>query len=203
MLSSLKAKRAALAVAGAAIQAVGICNIHAFAQVTEGGVIGATLLLDYWFHISPAWSSFVMSAACYLLGWRTLGKEFILYSLIASLSYSIFYALLEPFAPLWPGLIVHPLWSALLGAVFVGVGAGLSIRAGGALVGDDALAMSLSRLLKWDIQWVYLITDLTVLALSATYIPWQKLIYSLMTVVLSGQIIGWVQKIRLPGHKDA
>lgn len=195
LFDCLTGKRVALVVAGAAIQAVGICNIHAFAQVTEGGVIGATLLLDYWCHISPAVSSFVLSAVCYFLGWRTLGKEFIVYSVLASFSYSVFYALLEPFAPLWPGLVTSPLWSALCGAVFVGVGAGLSIRAGGALVGDDALAMSLSKLLRWDIQWVYLITDLTVLGLSMTYIPWQKLIYSLLTVILSGQIIGWVQKI--------
>ena len=55
--------------------------------------------------------------------------------------------------------------------------------------------MSLSRILKRDIQWVYLFSDLVVLALSATYIPWQKLDYSLLTVLLSGQIIGWVQKI--------
>ena len=98
------------------------------------------------------------------------------------------------------GLIVsepaqYVILAALIGAVFVGVGAGLSVRAGGAPGGDDALAMSLSRILKRDIQWVYLFSDLVVLALSATYIPWQKLGYSLLTVLLSGQIIGWVQKI--------
>ena len=35
----------------------------------------------------------------------------------------------------------------------------------------------------------------TVLALSATYIDLPKLACSLLTVVLSGQIIGWVQRI--------
>ncbi len=189
-----------LVLAGAAIQAVGVSNIHAFSGVTEGGVLGATLLINYWLHISPAITSFVMNAACYLLGWRTLGKEFIWYSLLAGVGFSLFYALCEPFAPLWPELVQSPLWSALLGAVFIGVGAGMGVRGGGASAGDDALAMSLSRILKWDIQWVYLITDFTVLALSATYIPLNKLAYSLLTVLLSGQIIGWIQKI--PGKKE-
>lgn len=189
-----------LVLAGAAIQAVGVSNIHAFSGVTEGGVLGATLLINYWLHISPAITSFVMNAACYLLGWRTLGKEFIWYSLLAGVGFSLFYALCEPFAPLWPELVQSPLWSALLGAVFIGVGAGMGVRGGGASAGDDALAMSLSRILKWDIQWVYLITDFTVLALSATYIPLNKLAYSLLTVLLSGQIIGWIQKI--PGRKE-
>ena len=44
-------------------------------------------------------------------------------------------------------------------------------------------------------QWAYLISDLVVLALSATYIDWKRLACSLLTVILSGQIIGLVQKI--------
>ena len=195
MFSRLSVKNCLLALLGAAIQAVGVCNVHAYSGVTEGGVLGATLLIQHWLHISPAVSSLVLNTACYLLGWRTLGKEFILYSILAGGGFSLFYALCEPFAPLWPALVTSPLACAVIGAVFVGVGAGLSVRAGGAPGGDDALAMSLSRILKWDIQWVYLFSDLVVLALSATYIPWQKLGYSLLTVLLSGQIIGFVQKI--------
>ena len=195
MFSRLSAKNCFLALLGAAIQAVGVCNIHAYSGVTEGGVLGATLLIQHWLHISPAVSSLVLNTACYLLGWRTLGREFIWYSILAGGGFSLFYALCEPFAPLWPALVASPLACAVIGAVFVGVGAGLSVRGGGAPGGDDALAMSLSRILKWDIQWVYLFSDLVVLALSATYIPWQKLGYSLLTVLLSGQIIGWVQKI--------
>ena len=192
--------RVALLLLGALIQAIGLCNIHAFADVTEGGVLGATLLIEHWFLISPALSAFVLNAACYLFGWRTLGKEFLVYSAIAGVAYSIFYALLEPFAPLWPGIAESPLWAAIVGAMFIGVGAGLGVRAGGAPCGDDALAMALSRLTKIDIQWIYLLTDGLVLGLSVTYIPLQKLGWSLLTVVLSGQIIGWMQKI--PGKKE-
>ena len=55
--------------------------------------------------------------------------------------------------------------------------------------------MSLSHILKCDIRWVYLVSDLIVLGLSATYIPLSKLGYSLLTVILSGQIVGWIRKI--------
>ena len=187
--------RVFLALAGALIQAVGLCNIHAFAEVTEGGVLGATLLIEHWFAISPALSALVLNVLCYLFGWRTLGKDFLLYSALCGLAYSIFYALLEPFAPLWPSLVASPLAAAIVGAAFIGVGAGLCVRIGGAPGGDDALAMALSRLTGLDIQWVYLLTDGLVLGLSISYIPLAKLGWSLLTVVLSGQIIGWIQKI--------
>ena len=186
--------RVALALTGALIQAVGLCNIHAFADVTEGGVLGATLLIEHWFAVSPALSALVLNVLCYFFGWRTLGKDFLLYSAICGVAYSIFYAILEPFAPLWPGLVESPVWSAIVGALFIGVGAGLCVRIGGAPGGDDALAMALSRLTKLDIQWVYLLTDGLVLGLSLSYIPVEKLGWSLLTVVLSGQIIGWIQK---------
>ncbi len=179
-----------------AFQAFGIYNVHALSNVTEGGVLGLTLLLEHWFSLSPAISGFLLTGICYLIGWRTLGKEFIAYSAIAAAGFSVGYAICEQFPPLWPGIVGYPLPAAILGALFIGIGAGICIRAGGATTGDDALAMSLSHVLKIPIQWIYLISDLTVLGLSLSYIPLGRIAYSLLTVVLSGQIIGWVQKIK-------
>ena len=184
-----------MALAGSAILAFGLYNIHALSGVTEGGVLGMTLFLQHWFHISPSVSGLVMNGVCYLLGWKLLGREFIGYSIVAGGGFSLFYAIFERFEPLWPQLADHPLLAALAGAVFVGVGVGLSVRAGGAPGGDDALAMSISAVTGWKIQWAYLLSDLTVLALSATYIDWNRLACSLLSVALSGQIIGVVQKI--------
>ncbi|QNL44403.1 YitT family protein [Oscillibacter hominis] len=195
----IKCRNCVVALIGSGILAFGLYHVHSFAGVTEGGVLGMTLLLHHWLHLSPAVSGLVMNLACYLLGWRLLGRTFILYSLVAGGGFSLFYAVCERFPPLWPGLMEMPLAAAVVGALFVGVGVGLSVRAGGAPGGDDALAMSISHLTGWSIQRVYLISDLVVLALSLSYIPFARLSYSLLTVVLSGQLIGLVQRIRLPG----
>ena len=42
-------------------------------------------------------------------------------------------------------------------------------------------------------QWVYLLSDLIVLVMSLSYIPVRRIGYSLFTVLLSGQLIGFVQ----------
>ena len=84
----------------------------------------------------------------------------------------------------------------LFWTLFIGVGAGLCVRAGGATTGDDALAMSLSHLTRIPIQWIYLTSDLIVLGLSLTYIPVRRIGYSLLTVILSGQLIGLMQRIK-------
>ena len=202
-MTKLKTTNCFLAFFASAFQAFGIYNVHAVADVTEGGVLGATLLLEYWFGISPALSSFLLNVLCFALGWKTLGKHFIAYSLIAACGYSLGYGICEQFPPLWPEIAGLPLLSALLGAMFIGIGAGVCIRAGGATTGDDALAMSLSHITKIPIQWIYLITDLTVLLLSLSYIPFRRIAYSLLTVILSGQIIGWIQNIPAKERKNS
>ena len=203
MFRDIKIKYCLIAALCAAVQAFGIYHIHAQSGVTEGGVIGLNLLLHHWFGISPAITNFVVSAICYFAGWRLLGRKFLIYSAVATGAFSVAYRIIEQFEPLWPELYNAPLAAALLGAVFVGVTAGGCIRVGGAMCGDDAFAMSLSHVTGLKIQQVYLISDLTVLGLSMTYIPFRRIIYSLITVLLSGQIIGWIQRFPLGGENVA
>ena len=202
MLSRIKPKNCLSIILGSAILAFGLYNVHSISGVTEGGVLGLTLLLEHWFGISPSVSGLVLNGACYLLGFRLMGGEFIVYSVIAGGGFSAFYAIFERFPPGWPQIAESPLLAAIAGALFVGVGVGLCIRANAAPTGDDSLALSLSKLFKLGIQWVYLLGDLVVLALSLTYIPFNKIVYSLLTVILSGQLIGLIQNAGKPKEAE-
>ena len=194
-IKSVNPKNCLWQLPGAAILAFGLYNVHSFADITEGGVLGLTLLLYHHFGISPSVSSLVMNFICYIFGFIVLGGGFVVYSAVAGLAFSAFYAIFEQFPPVWEGIADHTLLACVAGAVFVGVGVGICVRFGGAPGGDDALSMGLAKLLKKvDIRWIYLISDLAVLALSLTYIPVRKIAYSLLTVVISGQIIGFFQK---------
>jgi len=186
--------RSLISLVGSAILAFGIYHIHSLSGITEGGQLGLTLLLQHWFQISPALSGLVINSICYLLGWKTLGKSFLFYSALSSLGFSLTYWICAPFPPLWPQLAEYPLVAALLGAVFVGLGCGLCVRVGGAPNGDDALAMSLSRICKIKIEYVYMISDITVLLLSLSYIPVRRILFSLLTVLLSSKLVGFFQR---------
>lgn len=203
VLKELKLLPVLLLLLGSAVLAFGLYNIHSMSNVTEGGILGLTLLLEYWFDISPSVSGFVLTVLCYFLGWKLLGKRFLAYSLISSIGFSVFYGIFEQFEPLYPNIGEKPFLAAVVGAVFVGVSIGLCVRVGGAPTGDDALAMSLERVLPLDIQWIYLISDLIVLLVSLTYIPVSKIMYSLLTVILSGQIIGFMQKVPFPKFMES
>ena len=194
----IKLSSVLLLLAGSALLAVGLYNVHSISNVTEGGILGLTLLLEHWFGISPSFSGFLLTALCYFLGWKILGKRFLVFSFISAIGFSVFYGIFEQFDPLFPQIGEMPFLAAVVGALFVGISVGICVRVGGAPTGDDALAMSLSSVLPVDIQWIYLASDLVVLFISLSYIPLNKILYSLLTVLLSGQIIGIIQKIRLP-----
>lgn len=198
ILKKIKLSSVLLLVGGSALLAFGIYNVHSISNVTEGGILGLTLLLEYWFGISPSVSGFFLTVLCYFLGWKLLGKRFLAYSFISAIGFSVFYGIFEQFDPLFPQIGEMPFLAAVIGALFVGVSVGICVRVGGAPTGDDALAMSLSAVLPVDIQWIYLISDLVVLFASLTYIPISRIMYSVLTVILSGQIIGFVQKIKFP-----
>ena len=190
----MKIKNILLILLGSAILAFGMYNIHSVSKVTEGGVLGLILLGEHHFEISPAISGFIMNLVCYAFGFKVLGKNFIMYSVISSAGFSLTYFVCEQFPRIYPQIGEYPIIASVIGGIFVGVGCGLSVRYGGATGGDDAIAMSVSKIFGIGVQWVYLFTDLSVLALSLTYIPLARILYSVITVVISGQIVGFLQK---------
>ena len=194
-------KKVCIVLLGSAVQAFGLYNIHAVSGVTEGGILGLTLLLWQWFEISPAISSIIINGLCYLFGFFVLGRGFILYSAAAGLGFSVIYGILELRPPLFPAIASMPLAAAVLGALFIGIGVGLCVRVGAAPGGDDALAMSVNKLTGLKLKWFYLISDSIVLALSLSYIPLRRIMWSLLTVVLSGQIIDIIAQMKMPTQK--
>ena len=194
-IKSLKLASVLVSFFASAFLAFGLYHVHSISGVTEGGVLGLNLLIEHHFGISPSITNFILNVICYGIGWRILGKRFIAYSFISSVGFSIAYRLCELGPHILPTLSEMPLLSALLGAIFVGIGAGLCVRVGGATSGDDALAMAISHVIKCKIEYVYLVSDISVLLLSLTYIPITRILYSLLTVFLSGKLIGLIQRM--------
>ena len=190
-------KRIVFIIVGSAIFTFGIHNIHSRVDITEGGIIGLMLLIEHWTGLSPAIITPVLDCLCYALAFKFLGGGFILVSAVSTLTVSLFYKLWELIPFMLPDLSSFPLLAAVLGALFVGVGVGIIIRQGGSSSGDDGLALTISKLVNCKLAFAYMFTDFTVAALSLTYIPLKRIIFSLITVTLSSFLVEFVQKFKL------
>ena len=143
----------------------------------------------------------ILDALCYLVGFRYLGKEFLIRSIAATFCLAGFLKVWESLPFLLPDLTDKPLLAAIAGACCVGIGVGLVVRQEASSGGDDALALVISKLTHCKISRAYLATDLTVLVLSLTYIPVGRIAYSLITVTISSLLIDFVQTFSLADWK--
>ena len=193
MTNNIRIRSCLIAFFSAGFLAFGMYNVHAVAEITEGGVLGTVLLLHHWLGWPASVITPILDISCYLLALKILGLDFIKWSVASTLCVSGFFRLWECWPPMLPNLSGQPLLAAVLGALFVGVGVGLVVRQGGSSGGDDALALSIAKAAKCRISFAYLFTDLTVLTLSLTYIPFRRIAYSLVTVTLSSWLIDVIQ----------
>ncbi len=178
---------------GTFILTFAIYNIHAQSELTEGGVLGLILLLAHWYKINPSFSSIIMDYSLMITAHYVIGGNFLKYSLFSSFCFSIMYYFLSMFKPVLGFIVVNELMGAVVGGLLLGIGVGMVVRIGGACGGDDSLAMMLSKKLNIKISFAYMITDVTVLLLSLTYIPLGKIVYSLITVTISSNVIEYIK----------
>lgn len=202
ILCSLRAefpsRRLAVIALGAGIATFGLYNIHQRTGITEGGVLGLLLFVNHWTGLPASLVSPVLDLLCYAAALKVLGAGFLRTAVVSSAAMAAWFKVWECFPPMLPDLSPYPLAAAVLGGVFIGVGVGLIIRQGGSSGGDDALALVINRMSGWGLARCYLITDLTVLALSLSYIPAWRIAFSLVTVTLSSFLIEKVQNFRRP-----
>ena len=136
----------------------------------------------------------MLDVTCYLLAWRFLGSRFILLSIVSTTSMSLFFGLWD----LFPPMPARPVRHAAVGGV-----AGWRVRRHRAsdwwcaraapAAATTRWRSSISHLTHWRLARAYLFTDLTVLGLSLTYIPVQRIAFSLVTVFVSSFLIDIVK----------
>ena len=179
-LKKLPIKQISLVLLGATILSFGTFNFNYQNSVTEGGILGLLLLFKNLFDISPSITSVVLDFSLFFLGSRFFGKSFMIYSVLSTITFSITYSIWEAIGPLVPSLGEHMLLASLFAGLFVGVGVGLVVRGGGASGGDDVIALLVSKFTPLKVNWVYMITDFTVLGLSLTYLRFEQIFWSLI-----------------------
>ena len=120
-------KRIAIILIGSAIFTFGVHNIHNVTGITEGGIIGLVLFGNHWFGIPPSIVSPALDCLSYAVALKVLGGGFLGWSAVATVAVAGFYRLWESLPYMLPDLTNDPLLAAVLGALFVGVGVGLSL----------------------------------------------------------------------------
>jgi uncharacterized membrane-anchored protein YitT (DUF2179 family) len=190
-----KLKHIILILLGSLILSFGIYNLNYQNNITEGGILGVLLLLKNLFDIEPSVANLIIDTSLLIIAYKFFGKQFLIHSIIATLSFSIFYGIFESIGPLIP-VLQSKFIVTILSGFFVGVGVGIIVRNGAAAGGDDALAMVISKVTSMTIGNVYMVGDIAVLILSLTYLSVYDIFWSLIAVNISGRTIDFIYNFK-------
>jgi uncharacterized membrane-anchored protein YitT (DUF2179 family) len=176
---------------GTLLQAVALRLFMVPAQLASGGISGISQLIHHFTGWSIGLMVFIGNIPLFLLGWRLLGgRRFALRTLVAVLSYSFFIeaVLWLPFFPK-NGITNDLVLNSLYGAVVSGIGYGLVYRAQGTSGGSDILARILNRWRAIPMTQSYLLTDALVILAAGFVFGWQKALYALIVLYVSGLVV--------------
>jgi len=155
-------------------------------MMVSGGISGAAQIVQSF----TGWPIGVMvmfgNLPLLMLGWRYLGgNRFALRTAAAVVLFSLFTDLLVPVLPR-EGITGDMVLQALYGGVMLGAGLGLVYRGRGTSGGSDILGRILSRQRGISMTQAYVITDGVVVLASGFVFGWERALYSLIVIYVSG-----------------
>jgi uncharacterized membrane-anchored protein YitT (DUF2179 family) len=194
MLFSLKMKNIFFILLGSAIFSFGIVHFNMQNNLAEGGFTGITLLLYFLFNWDPSYVNLLLNIPLFFIGWRLLGKNVFLYTLIGTIAVSVFLWIFQRYQinmPLKDDLTL----AALFAGVFIGVGLGIIFRYGGTTGGVDIIARLVHKYIGWSMGKTMFLFDVVVITLSLIfYLTYQEAMYTLVAVFVGARVIDFMQE---------
>lgn len=188
-----------LTVAGI-INAVGVTLMLSPVNLYDSGISGTSMLLD---KLTPEFLGLgvfiiLLNFPFYLLGYRKLGFEFVIYSLYAITIYSLGSLLLQNVLPIdfsngSPIVGEDRLLAALFGGLVSGVGSGLVIRFGGAIDGIEVIAVLFAKKIGITVGTFVMIYNVLLYTLTAViFSSWEVPLYSVIAYMVGIKAVDFI-----------
>ncbi|WP_443122158.1 YitT family protein [Halobacillus sp. B29] len=179
---------------GSAIFSFGLVHFNIQNELGEGGFTGITLLLLYLFNWDPALMNIILNIPVLIIGWRILGRNTFIYSLIGILAVSLFIRVSQVYMIEF-NLSSDLTLASLFAGVFIGVGLGIIFRYGGTTGGVDIIARLINKYLGWSMGRAMFLFDAVVIFVSiVTYLNPIKGMYTLVAVFIGAKVIDFIQE---------
>ncbi len=179
---------------GSAIFSFGLVHFNMQNNLAEGGFTGITLLLYFLFELDPSYTNLILNIPLFILGWRLLGRVAFYYTLIGTLSLSVFLWFFQRYQfniPLDGDLML----AALFAGVFIGVGLGIIFRYGGTTGGVDIIARLVRKYIGWPMGRTMFLFDAVVITVSLIfYLSPREAMYTLLAVFIGARVIDFMQE---------
>ncbi|UUZ97130.1 YitT family protein [Paenibacillus sp. P25] len=151
----------------------------------SGGISGISMMVGYFTRWNISLLFFAFNLPLLIWGLLSVGKKFVFLSVI-SVIFTTWFMEVFPRFSVTNDLIM----SSVTGGVLVGLGTGISLRAGGSTGGFDIIGSILTRKRDFPLGTVmFALNGLVILALGYFKKNWDLALYSMLCIYITGKII--------------
>ena len=173
---------------GSVLMAICIQSVAAPHGFLSGGVMGVSLLVNYWTGtLTPlVWYS-LLCVPVYALGWFCVGKRFLLYTAYGTLCTTLFSFFITFEIP-----ITNEVYATVVGGVLHGAACGIMLRTLGSSGGTDVVAVLLKE--RWSVpigQFNFLFNSLLFLT-AASHMALDLIVASMLMMFISASTLEYV-----------
>lgn len=154
-------------------------------NVIDGGIVGISLLVSHLSGINFGILLIVLNLPFLIMGYKHLGKSFVLYTGYAIVVGSIATQLMHHIHP----VTSDPLLGALFGGIVLGVGVGMVIRTGGSLDGTEIVAIMLNKKSPFSVGETVMFFNVFILGAAGFVFSWESAMYSMLAYFVAFKVI--------------
>ncbi|MFR1062979.1 YitT family protein [Intestinibacter bartlettii] len=159
-------------------------------NIIDGGIIGISIMISYITKVKLSILTFVLNIPFLILGYKQLGKSFLIKAAYAMLVFSI---LLEQFKPV-PELTNDILLATVFGGLLLGIGVGFVIKFGACLDGTEVVAILINKKTSFSVGQVVMFLNFFIYSTSGLLFGWDRALYSILTYFITFKIIDMVSE---------
>jgi uncharacterized membrane-anchored protein YitT (DUF2179 family) len=183
---------ALLIVIGCAINGLAYAMFLIPHHFVPGGVSGIAIMANFFAGLPVGALIIVLNVPIFLLGLRTMGRKYVLHSLVGMVLSSVFIDILHEVVKI-PSATDNAVLASIYGGVMLGVGLGIVFRGRASTGGSDIIGMIVSKYTGISLGFGIMLTDF--LVISASGLAFGNLeapLYGYIVLFLSTKVIDMI-----------
>lgn len=175
---------------GASLAAVAIELFLVPNMIIDGGVIGVSLLINYLTNINFGILILIINLPFLYAGYKYIGRNFFISSLLGIISLSIIEEFLHDAAPFTD----VPLLATVFGGLLLGAGVGIVVRNGGALDGTEIMGILVTKKLPFSVGEFVMFINIFIFSWAGFVLGWEQAMFSILTYYIASKAIDGVSQ---------
>ncbi len=170
---------------GSILAAIGLEIFLIPNNIIDGGIVGISIISSYLSKLPLSLFILVLNLPFLFLGYKQIGKTFVLSSLFSIVSLSVWVHVFHPI----PGLTSDVLLATVFGGIILGVGVGVIIRSGGSLDGTEMIAIIINKKTAFSVGEMVMLFNVFILSSAGLVFGWDRAMYSLIAYFIAYKVI--------------